>query len=46
MCVAVTAKRRRRQMKNSRAYRKKDPVTAAKRLARLVESERARQKKK
>lgn len=55
MCVASTAKRRRRQAKNNfnhlsgqgvTRYKKKDASVAARRLAQLVAEENARRQRK
>lgn len=46
MCVAATCRRRRRQMRIDKKYKRKDPVTAARRAAARLEAERQRSQRK
>jgi hypothetical protein len=46
MCVAQTARRRRRQMRLDKRFKRSDPVTSARRLQRVKEKEMAMKSRK
>lgn len=46
MCVAATARRRRRQMKIDKRYKRRDPIAAARDAAKKLAEERARANRK